>query len=54
MRKAMNYRITWMRGRALRVCKRTYSERVGAISPSKKKDILMVIKELSREEPDKL
>jgi hypothetical protein len=43
-----------MRGGALRVCKRTYSERVGMIGPSEKKDILMVIRGLLREELDKL
>jgi hypothetical protein len=39
---------------SMQVCKRAYLEMVGAIGPSEKKDILMVIRELPREELDKL
>lgn len=37
----------------IQVCESTYPE-VGAISPSKKRDILMMIRGLPREELDKL
>jgi hypothetical protein len=53
-RKNMNHHITWMRGRASKVYKRTYLESVGAISPFKKKDILVVIRELLGEELENL
>jgi hypothetical protein len=46
--------ITWIRGRVLRVCRRTYSESIGAIGPSERKNILMVTRELPREELDRL
>jgi hypothetical protein len=36
------------------VCKRIYLESVGAIGPSERKDILMVIRELPREGIDSL
>jgi hypothetical protein len=39
---------------SMQVCKRTYSESVGAIGPSERKDILMVTRELPREELDRL
>jgi hypothetical protein len=38
----------------MQVCKRAYSESVGVIGPSERKDILMVIRELPREELDSL
>jgi hypothetical protein len=44
----------WKGFESMQVCKRIYSEMVGMIGPSERKDILMVIRGLLREELDKL